>query len=55
MCVVFLHSMKAVIEQYVQLTAEKDAYITKMEATLCEFESEIKRLRDAATRWANPP
>lgn len=47
--------MKAVIEQYVQLTAEKDAHITKTEGTLREFESESQRLRDAATRWANTP
>lgn len=55
LCIVLLHSMKAVIEQYVQLTAEKDAHITKTESTLREFESEIRRLRDAATRWVNPP
>ncbi|XP_047443428.1 FYVE and coiled-coil domain-containing protein 1 [Mugil cephalus] len=42
--------LEAVNEQYLQLTGEKDAYITKAEATVRENESEIQQLRDAVTR-----
>lgn len=41
---------EAAIEQFMQLTAEKDAHITEAEATIRQLESEIERLRDAATR-----
>lgn len=42
-------------EQYLQLTGEKDAHITKTETNIRESESEIQRLRDAATRWVYLP
>lgn len=45
-----LHPTKAAIEQFLQLTAEKDAHITQAEVTIRQFESEVERLRDAATR-----
>lgn len=38
-------------EQYLQLTGEKDAHITKTETTIREGESEIQQLRDALTRF----
>ncbi|XP_070687936.1 FYVE and coiled-coil domain-containing protein 1 isoform X2 [Pempheris klunzingeri] len=41
--------LEAVNEQYLQLTSEKDAHITKTETTLREGESEIQQLRDAQT------
>uniref|UniRef100_A0A669DLY8 FYVE and coiled-coil domain autophagy adaptor 1 n=1 Tax=Oreochromis niloticus TaxID=8128 RepID=A0A669DLY8_ORENI len=37
-------------EEYLHLTREKDAHITKTEATIRENESEIQQLKDAATR-----
>ena len=43
-------SVKAVNEKYLQQTGEKDAHITKTEATISNNESEIQRLRDALTR-----
>lgn len=42
---------KAVNEQYLQLTGEKEAHITETETTICESKSEIQRLSDAVTRW----
>ncbi|XP_035508749.1 FYVE and coiled-coil domain-containing protein 1 [Morone saxatilis] len=41
--------LEALNEQYLQLTGEKDAHITKTEATIREGESEIQQLRDAVT------
>ncbi|XP_071343752.1 FYVE and coiled-coil domain-containing protein 1 [Trachinotus anak] len=41
--------LEALNEQYLQLTGEKDAYITKTEATIRESESEIQQLRDAVS------
>lgn len=41
---------KDVNEQYLKLTGEKDAHITKTETSIRESESEIQRLRDAVTR-----
>ncbi len=48
-------STKAVNEQYSQLTSEKDAHITKTEATIREGENEIQELRDAVTRCVYAP
>lgn len=42
--------IKALNEQYLKLTGEKDAHITKTETSIHESESEIQRLRDAVTR-----
>lgn len=33
------------------LVGEKDAHITKAEATIRESESEIQQLREAVNRW----
>lgn len=52
LCVCFI---KALNEQYLQLTGEKDAHITKTEATIREGESEIQQLRDAVTRCVYVP
>ncbi|XP_040895976.1 FYVE and coiled-coil domain-containing protein 1 [Toxotes jaculatrix] len=41
--------LEAENEQYLQLTGEKDAHITKTEATIRESESEIQQLRDAVS------
>ncbi|KAM9385647.1 FYVE and coiled-coil domain-containing protein 1 [Pholidichthys leucotaenia] len=41
--------LEAVNEQYLQLTGEKDAYITKTEATMRENEGQIQQLRDVMT------
>ncbi|XP_008291446.1 FYVE and coiled-coil domain-containing protein 1 [Stegastes partitus] len=41
--------LEAVNEQYLQLTGEKDAHITKTEAAVRGNESEIQQLRDAVT------
>ncbi|XP_070764455.1 FYVE and coiled-coil domain-containing protein 1 [Enoplosus armatus] len=41
--------LEAVNEQYLQLTGEKDAHITKTETIIREGESEIQQLREAAT------
>ncbi|KAG7230838.1 hypothetical protein INR49_019652, partial [Caranx melampygus] len=41
--------LEAVNEQYLQLTGEKDAHITKTEATIHESECEIQQLKDAAS------
>ncbi|XP_041791525.1 FYVE and coiled-coil domain-containing protein 1 [Chelmon rostratus] len=41
--------LQAVNEQYLQLTGEKDAHITKTEAIIHEGESEIQQLRHAVT------
>ncbi|XP_022615233.1 FYVE and coiled-coil domain-containing protein 1-like [Seriola dumerili] len=41
--------LEAVNEQYLQLTGEKDAHITKTESTIRETESEIQQLKDAAS------
>lgn len=43
--------MKAESEEYLHLTGEKDAHITKTEAAIRENESEIQQLKDAATRY----
>lgn len=42
---------KAENEECLHLTREKDAHITKTEATIRENESEIEQLKDAATRY----
>lgn len=42
---------KAENEEYLHLTREKDAHITKTETTTRENESEIEQLKDAATRY----
>uniref|UniRef100_A0A673AAD2 FYVE and coiled-coil domain-containing protein 1 n=1 Tax=Sphaeramia orbicularis TaxID=375764 RepID=A0A673AAD2_9TELE len=42
--------IEAVNEQYLQLTGEKDAHITKTEATIRENESKIQQLQHAASR-----
>ncbi|XP_041646860.1 FYVE and coiled-coil domain-containing protein 1 [Cheilinus undulatus] len=42
--------LEAVNEQYLHLTGEKDAHITKTETTIRESESEIQYLRNAVTR-----
>uniref|UniRef100_UPI0037E74818 FYVE and coiled-coil domain-containing protein 1 n=1 Tax=Semicossyphus pulcher TaxID=241346 RepID=UPI0037E74818 len=42
--------LEAVNEQYLQLTGEKDAHITKTETSVRESEDEIQQLRDAVTR-----
>ncbi|KAM9358165.1 FYVE and coiled-coil domain-containing protein 1 [Symphorus nematophorus] len=41
--------LEAMNEQYLQLTGEKDAYITETEATIRDGESEIQQLRVAVT------
>ncbi|KAK2907791.1 FYVE and coiled-coil domain-containing protein 1 [Channa argus] len=41
--------LEALNEKYFQLIGEKDAHITKTEATIRESESEIQQLRDAVT------
>ncbi|KAF1385786.1 hypothetical protein PFLUV_G00111390 [Perca fluviatilis] len=41
--------LEAMNEQYLQLTGEKDAHITKTETTIRESEREIQQLRDAVT------
>lgn len=43
--------LKAVNEQYLQLSDEKDAHITKTEAVICESKIEIQQLRNAVTRY----
>ncbi|XP_074491618.1 FYVE and coiled-coil domain-containing protein 1 [Sebastes fasciatus] len=42
--------LEAVNEQYLQLTGEKDAHITKTETTIRETDGEIQQLTDAVTR-----
>ncbi|CAJ1060414.1 FYVE and coiled-coil domain-containing protein 1 [Xyrichtys novacula] len=42
--------LEAVNEQYLHLSGEKDAHITKTETTIRESESEIQQLRNAVTR-----
>uniref|UniRef100_A0AAQ5XRV0 FYVE and coiled-coil domain-containing protein 1 n=1 Tax=Amphiprion ocellaris TaxID=80972 RepID=A0AAQ5XRV0_AMPOC len=44
-----LSELEAVNEQYLQLTGEKDAHITKTEAVVRKNESELQQLRDAVT------
>lgn len=51
----FVVLTKAVNEQYLQLTGEKDAHITKTEAIIHEGESEIQQLRHAVTRCVYVP
>lgn len=41
--------LEAVNEQYLQLTGEKDAHITKTEAAVRQYDSEVQQLRDAVT------
>lgn len=42
--------LKAANEEYLQLTGEKDAHITKTETSIRESESEIQQLRNAETK-----
>ncbi|XP_010779284.1 FYVE and coiled-coil domain-containing protein 1-like, partial [Notothenia coriiceps] len=46
---VLLIFLKALNEQYLNLTGEKDAHITQTETNIRESESEIQQLRDAVT------
>ncbi|XP_078024853.1 FYVE and coiled-coil domain-containing protein 1 isoform X1 [Epinephelus lanceolatus] len=46
---VCVSELEAVNEHYLQLTGEKDAYITDTEKNIRESESEIQQLRDAVT------
>lgn len=41
--------LEAVNEQYLQLAGEKDAHITKTEAAVRQYDSEVQQLRDAVT------
>lgn len=43
-------SCKALNEQYLQLTCEKDAHITKTETAVREHESELQQLKYEASR-----